>query len=83
MSLIKASLHLSSTFVNSIEVLMGCHNKLVKPRLAPNQSLTGRLMKRIFSQRTIYVRPDSIILQIDREVSVDTCSRNWEELVYV
>lgn len=54
---------------NSIEILMGCHNRLVQPRLASNQSLSGRILKRIFTQRTIYIRPERQLLEIDHTVS--------------
>ncbi|XP_058886533.1 uncharacterized protein LOC131737988 [Acipenser ruthenus] len=47
-----------------IEILLGCHNKLVKPSLTPGQKLSGHMLKKIFTQRSIYVRPDRVLLEL-------------------
>ncbi|MEQ2297843.1 hypothetical protein AMECASPLE_038844, partial [Ameca splendens] len=48
---------------------MPCHNKLVEPSLTTNQSLTGDLLKKLFHQKSIYVRPDKVIVTEEKESS--------------
>ncbi|XP_049339757.1 uncharacterized protein LOC125804685 [Astyanax mexicanus] len=46
----------------SLQLLLGCHNKLVKPSLAPHQEMTGRMLKKVFHQRSVHVQPDKVLL---------------------
>ncbi|MEQ2254002.1 hypothetical protein ILYODFUR_038415, partial [Ilyodon furcidens] len=43
---------------DGLQILIPCHNKLVEPSLTTNQSLTRDLLKKLFYQKSIYVRPD-------------------------
>ncbi|XP_060786877.1 uncharacterized protein LOC132892603 [Neoarius graeffei] len=52
-----------------LEILLPCYNKLVEPSLTPTQSLNGDLVKKLFHQKSIYVRPDKIILSEEKESS--------------
>ena len=46
-----------------IEILMPVHNKLVKPNLAPGQEgITGVILHRLFKNKSIYVRPNQLLL---------------------
>ncbi|KAA8585582.1 hypothetical protein FQN60_004276, partial [Etheostoma spectabile] len=54
-----------------LQILMPCHNRLVEPSLSSNQTLSGRLLKKLFHQKSIYVRPDKVILSEEKE---STCS---------
>ncbi|XP_035850153.1 G2/M phase-specific E3 ubiquitin-protein ligase-like [Sander lucioperca] len=46
---------------------MPCHNKLVEPSLTSNQKLSGGLLKKLFHQKSIYVRPDKVILSEENQ----------------
>ncbi|XP_038579118.1 uncharacterized protein LOC119905836 [Micropterus salmoides] len=48
---------------------MPCHNRLVEPPLSSNQTLSGGLLKKLFHQKSIYVRPDKVILSEEKESS--------------
>lgn len=66
-----------------LEILLPCYNKLVEPSLTPTQSLNGDLVKKLFHQKSIYVRPDKIILSEEKESvsSTDdfkTCLWQWQ-----
>lgn len=50
-----------------LQILLPCYNKLVEPSLTPTQSLNGDLVKKLFHQKSIYVRPDKIILSEENE----------------
>ncbi|XP_013888678.1 G2/M phase-specific E3 ubiquitin-protein ligase [Austrofundulus limnaeus] len=52
-----------------LQILMPCHNKLVEPSLTTNQSLTGDLLKKLFHQKSIYVRPDKVLVTEEKESS--------------
>ncbi|XP_036419877.1 G2/M phase-specific E3 ubiquitin-protein ligase-like isoform X2 [Colossoma macropomum] len=43
-------------------VVCSCHSKLVKPSLAPHQEMSGRMLKKVFHQRSVYVLPDKVLL---------------------
>lgn len=49
--------------LGSLQLLLGCHNKLVTPSLAPEQNINGRLLKKLFHQRSVYVKPDKVLLE--------------------
>uniref|UniRef100_A0A9J8B323 HECT-type E3 ubiquitin transferase n=1 Tax=Cyprinus carpio carpio TaxID=630221 RepID=A0A9J8B323_CYPCA len=48
---------------------MSCYNKLVEPSLTSKQTLGGDLLKKLFLQKSIYVRPDKVILSEEKESS--------------
>ncbi|XP_034534151.1 G2/M phase-specific E3 ubiquitin-protein ligase-like isoform X2 [Notolabrus celidotus] len=48
-----------------LQILLPCHNKLVEPSLSTTQSLSGNLVKKLFHQKCIYVRPDKVLLKED------------------
>ncbi|XP_014185426.2 uncharacterized protein LOC106632444, partial [Haplochromis burtoni] len=50
-----------------LQILLACHTKLVKPSLSSKQTLNGDLVKKLFRQKSIYVRPDKVILCEDNE----------------
>ncbi|XP_073340316.1 G2/M phase-specific E3 ubiquitin-protein ligase-like [Pagrus major] len=52
-----------------LQILLSCYNKLVEPSLTPTQTLNGDLVKKLFHQKSIYVRPDKIILSEEKESS--------------
>ncbi|XP_037626899.1 uncharacterized protein LOC119488923 [Sebastes umbrosus] len=52
-----------------LQILMPCHNKLLEPSLTSNQTLSGALVKKLFHQKSIYVRPDKVILSEEKESS--------------
>ncbi|XP_067309237.1 uncharacterized protein [Pseudorasbora parva] len=52
-----------------LQILMPCHNKLVEPSLTSKQTLGGDLVKKLFHQKSIYVRPDKVILCEENESS--------------
>uniref|UniRef100_A0A9J7ZQE8 HECT domain-containing protein n=1 Tax=Cyprinus carpio carpio TaxID=630221 RepID=A0A9J7ZQE8_CYPCA len=52
-----------------LQILMSCHNKLVEPSLTSKQTLGGDLLKKLFLQKSIYVRPDKVILSEKKESS--------------
>ncbi|XP_026062964.1 uncharacterized protein LOC113046235 [Carassius auratus] len=52
-----------------LQILMSCHNKLVEPSLTSKQTLGGDLLKKLFHQKSIYVRPDKVILSEEKESS--------------
>ena len=52
-----------------IEILMPVHNKLIKPNLAPGQEgITGVILHRLFKNKSIYVRPNQMLLPDSSEV---------------
>lgn len=51
-----------------LQILLSCYNKLVEPSLSSKQSLTGGLVKKLFHQKSIYVRPDKVILTEEKEL---------------
>ncbi|KAM9466415.1 uncharacterized protein Hap1MRO34_015516 [Clarias gariepinus] len=53
-----------------LQILLPCHNKLVVPSLSPKQSLTGALVKKLFHQKSIYVRPDKVLITEEKELSI-------------
>ncbi|XP_039681975.1 uncharacterized protein LOC120575324 [Perca fluviatilis] len=53
-----------------LQILMPCHNKLVEPSLTSNQKLSGGLLKKLFHQKSIYVRPDKVILSVENQSSL-------------
>ncbi|KAL3967315.1 M-phase phosphoprotein 8 [Sarotherodon galilaeus] len=50
-----------------LQILLACHTKLVEPSLTSKQTLNGDLVKKLFHQKSIYVRPDKVILCEDNE----------------
>ncbi|XP_040911492.1 uncharacterized protein LOC121193315 isoform X2 [Toxotes jaculatrix] len=52
-----------------LQILMPCHNKLLEPSLTSNQTLSGSLLKKLFHQKSIYVRPDKVILSEEKDSS--------------
>ncbi|XP_051814885.1 G2/M phase-specific E3 ubiquitin-protein ligase-like isoform X2 [Acanthochromis polyacanthus] len=50
-----------------LQILLPCHFKLVEPSLSPTQTLNGKLVKKLFHQKSIFVRPDKVILSEDKE----------------
>ncbi|XP_034549748.1 uncharacterized protein LOC117820170 [Notolabrus celidotus] len=48
-----------------LQILLPCHNKLVEPSLSTTQSLSGNLVKKLFHQKCIYVRPDKVLSKED------------------
>lgn len=54
-------------FYFRLQILMPCHNKLVEPFLTSKQTLGGDLLQKRFHQKSIYVRPDNVILSEEKE----------------
>ncbi|XP_041845083.1 uncharacterized protein LOC121642414 [Melanotaenia boesemani] len=52
-----------------LQILLPCYNKLVEPSLTANQTLSGDLVKKLFHQKSIYIRPDKVILSEEKESS--------------
>ncbi|XP_030611803.1 G2/M phase-specific E3 ubiquitin-protein ligase-like isoform X3 [Archocentrus centrarchus] len=50
-----------------LQILLPCHTKLVEPSLTSKQTLNGHLLKKLFHQKSVYVRPDKVILSEDKE----------------
>lgn len=44
-------------FFFSLECLMGCGNRLVKPKLREGQELNGMLIHKVFRSKALYIRP--------------------------
>ncbi|KAK2821416.1 hypothetical protein Q7C36_020759 [Tachysurus vachellii] len=52
-----------------------CRSKMFEPSLSHRQTLTGVLVKKLFHQKSIYVRPDKVLLTEEKElVTSDTTS---------
>ncbi|KAG1954942.1 G2/M phase-specific E3 ubiquitin-protein ligase-like [Pimephales promelas] len=56
----------------SLEILMGCGNKLITPKLSDGQQLTGSLILKVFRLKALYVRP-SRALQNELDESDESC----------
>jgi hypothetical protein len=48
--------------------MMGMGNELVEPQLTPEQSLTGELISKIFTQRTVWLLPSTPIVLSDDDM---------------
>jgi len=50
-------------FSLSLQILLPYHFKLVEPSLTTQQKLTGSMVKTIFHQKCLFVRPDRVLLE--------------------
>ncbi|XP_073776138.1 uncharacterized protein si:ch211-57f7.7 isoform X1 [Danio rerio] len=57
----------------SLEILMGCGNKLIKPQLTEGQELDGRIILKVFRLKALYVRPSRPLLLTETDCSDDSC----------
>ncbi|MEQ2174068.1 hypothetical protein GOODEAATRI_003993, partial [Goodea atripinnis] len=46
----------------SLQILMGCGNKLISPKLQEGQQLNGQLIQKVFRSKALYVRPSQTLL---------------------
>ncbi|MGH0167204.1 UNVERIFIED_CONTAM: hypothetical protein FKN15_052036 [Acipenser sinensis] len=49
------------------EILMGLHNKVVKPNLVAGQTLSGFLIHKVFAAKALYLRPNKMLLQMPHD----------------
>ncbi|RXM32625.1 G2/M phase-specific E3 ubiquitin-protein ligase [Acipenser ruthenus] len=49
------------------EILMGLHNKVVKPNLVAGQTLSGFLIHKVFASKALYLRPNTMLLQMPHD----------------
>ncbi|XP_065103755.1 G2/M phase-specific E3 ubiquitin-protein ligase-like [Paramisgurnus dabryanus] len=69
-----------------LQILLPCHNKLVEPSLTSKQALGGDLVKKLFHQKSIYVRPDKVILTEEKESSCsdgDSSHTNSNDIIEI
>ncbi|KAK6494595.1 G2/M phase-specific E3 ubiquitin-protein ligase-like [Huso huso] len=65
--------HLQMVFQDKIdsttqfEILMGLHNKVVKPNLVAGQTLSGFLIHKVFASKAMYLRPNKMLLQMPHD----------------
>lgn len=65
--------HLQMVFQDKIdsttqfEILMGLHNKVVKPNLVAGQTLSGFLIHKVFAAKALYLRPNKMLLQMPHD----------------
>ncbi|XP_073672232.1 uncharacterized protein [Paramisgurnus dabryanus] len=57
----------------SLEILMGCGNKLITPKLSEGQTLDGSLILKVFKLKASYVRPSRPLLLAGTDSSDDSC----------
>ncbi|XP_013855982.1 uncharacterized protein LOC106511791 [Austrofundulus limnaeus] len=56
----------------SLQIVMGCGNKLIAPKLQDGQQLNGQLIQRVFRSKALYVRPSQTLLEDPEERSTTT-----------
>ncbi|XP_038157342.1 uncharacterized protein LOC119794066 [Cyprinodon tularosa] len=47
----------------SLQILMGCGNKLISPKLQDGQQLNGQLIQKVFRSKALYVKPSQTVLE--------------------
>ncbi|CAL8301751.1 unnamed protein product [Gadus morhua 'NCC'] len=57
----------------SLQILMGCGNKLVTPNLREGQLFDGHMIRKVFRSKALYVRPSGTILDYNNDTE-DTSS---------
>ena len=67
MQKIRESYHSILSDAVEVQLRTSVNSKLVKPSIAPGQSLNGFLLHRIFKNKTVYVRPSATLLDLNDE----------------
>ena len=50
-----------------VQLCTSVNTKIIKPSIAPGQTLNGFIMHRIFKNKTVYVRPNATLLDLNDE----------------